>query len=633
MRNIYFILIILLHTACSSVNDEQLRYVMKLAGNNKAELEKVLQHYQNDSLKLEAAKFLIRNMFHYSYQQGGIMDSVKEARTHANSFGQLEKKYVYKWGGYSYRDLPKIYDAQIITSDYLIDNIEQAFENWEKRSWNKHLSFDEFCEYLLPYRFGNEPLEEWRDLYKNKYAFLLDSVYQGSDVIEAANLVSQYLLEPAFTYCEDFDLPHVGARYLFKYRYGSCVDAADIFAYTCRAIGIPCAEDTEVRGGHMWTAVRDTTGMDVPFWYLNIIAERGYKDINGHDKGKVYRSVYGVQTEKLSYSPKERKGMAPFFQNLIYKDVSKYYFPDTLKLATKELEIANNDLIYLGFFHSNRWWGCAMTKTIDNYAQFDNLESEQVYAPLIYKDDMFKQCGHPFLFDNKKVHAFIPDKNNLRRVKLYRKYPLYDWLHHRLHYIVGTKFEGSNSVDFREVSTIYCVTDTPTVAYNTVYFDKPIKKRYIKYRAPEHNVAEISEVSFYYQGKQVKPLSFRGSQSQTGHRYAVIENISDNDPLTYYISEEKGGFVIFDLGTDNPIDQIVYMPRNDDNFVRQGDFYELFYNNGKHGWESLGKQMADTTYLEYDIPDNALYLLRDYTRGQEEQIFYMEDGKQIFPTY
>lgn len=95
MRNISFILIILLYTACSSVNDEQLQYVMKLAGNNKAELEKVLQHYQNDSLKLEAAKFLIRNMFHYSYQQGGIMDSVKEARTHANSFGQLEKNYEY----------------------------------------------------------------------------------------------------------------------------------------------------------------------------------------------------------------------------------------------------------------------------------------------------------------------------------------------------------------------------------------------------------------------------------------------------------------------------------------------------------------------------------------------------------
>ena len=476
-------------------------------------------------------------------------------------------------------------------------------------------------------------MEEWRDLYKDKYAFLLDSVYKGSDVIEAANWVSQYLLEPAFHYSEDFDLPHVGARHLFDYRYGTCVDAADIFAYTCRAIGIPCAEDTEVRGGHMWTVVKDTTGMDVPFWYLNIIAKRGYKDINGHDKGKVYRFVYNMQTKKLSYSSSEWKNMAPFFQNPVYKDVSKYYFPDTLKLTTKELDIANNDLIYLGFFHSNRWWGCAMTKTADNYAQFNNLEKEQVYAPLIYKDRIFKQCGYPFLFVDKKSHVFIPNKKNYQKVKLYRKYPLYEWLHHRLYYIVGTIFEGSNSANFTKTSTLYCVTDTPSVAYNTIYFDKPIQKRYIKYRVPEQKVAEISEINFYYQGKQVKPISFWGSSSQAGHRYAVIENISDNDPLTYYISEEKKGGGIFDLGSDNPIDQIVYMPRNDDNFVRQGDYYELFYNVGKNGWESLGKQIADTTYLEYDIPDNTLFLLRDYTRGREEQIFYMKDGKQIFPTY
>ena len=41
---------------------------MWLAGDNRAELERVLAHYEGDSLKLEAAKFLIRNMpGHYSY--------------------------------------------------------------------------------------------------------------------------------------------------------------------------------------------------------------------------------------------------------------------------------------------------------------------------------------------------------------------------------------------------------------------------------------------------------------------------------------------------------------------------------------------------------------------------------------
>ena len=110
---------------------------------------------------------------------------------------------------------------------------------------------------MLPYRIGDEPLEEWRELYEKKYGYLLDSIYKGSDVVEAANLVSKHLQEPVFIYCEDFELPHIGPRYLFSHRYGSCVDAADIVTYAFRAVGIPCMEDTDARGGHVWNVVRE----------------------------------------------------------------------------------------------------------------------------------------------------------------------------------------------------------------------------------------------------------------------------------------------------------------------------------------------------------------------------------------
>ena len=99
----------------------------------------------------------------YSYQQGGEMDSVKRVRTYYSPFGQIDQTYARRWGHYTYRNLPKIYDAHIITAEYLIDNIDRAFDNWQKRPWNRSLSFEDFCEYLLPYRIGDEPLEEWKD--------------------------------------------------------------------------------------------------------------------------------------------------------------------------------------------------------------------------------------------------------------------------------------------------------------------------------------------------------------------------------------------------------------------------------------------------------------------------------------
>lgn len=59
----------LLFSCLNSPNkDIILQNALEQAGNNRSELEKVLEYYKNDSLKLEAARFLIRNMpYHYSY--------------------------------------------------------------------------------------------------------------------------------------------------------------------------------------------------------------------------------------------------------------------------------------------------------------------------------------------------------------------------------------------------------------------------------------------------------------------------------------------------------------------------------------------------------------------------------------
>lgn len=65
----------------------------------------------------------------------------------------------------------KEYDIHVITADYLIRNIDQAFVVWKKRPWNKDLSFDDFCELILPYRIGDETLEDWRSVYSEEFSF------------------------------------------------------------------------------------------------------------------------------------------------------------------------------------------------------------------------------------------------------------------------------------------------------------------------------------------------------------------------------------------------------------------------------------------------------------------------------
>ena len=61
MKNFIFILLPIIIVSCQPSGKKRLNDALKFAGENRIELEKVLKHYENDSLKLKAAMFLIEN--------------------------------------------------------------------------------------------------------------------------------------------------------------------------------------------------------------------------------------------------------------------------------------------------------------------------------------------------------------------------------------------------------------------------------------------------------------------------------------------------------------------------------------------------------------------------------------------
>ena len=54
-------------------------------------------------------------------------------------------------------------DARSVTADFLIRHIDYVFGVWEKRPWASYYSFEDFCEFVLPYRIEREPLEFWQE--------------------------------------------------------------------------------------------------------------------------------------------------------------------------------------------------------------------------------------------------------------------------------------------------------------------------------------------------------------------------------------------------------------------------------------------------------------------------------------
>ena len=296
--------------SCTNHMQERIQYTLHQAGENSSELKKVLDHYQNQPEKLRAACFLVANMLTHRTYVGKEIDSLKQMKKESIQKGRISDEIVAHWKSFDYSSLQIVKDVDVMKADILIENIDLAFEAWEKRSWSKQYSFEDFCEYVLPYRIGDEPLEKWRRIYYERYSPVLDSLYQGNDVVEAARVMANYLKEEGFTNHTDFNLPHLGALFLLENRVGYCRDNCDIATYVMRSLGIPITMDfyemsPSYNSRHFWSALIDTTGLVVPFNYIEReIVRRPQEE---RKKGKVYRTCYGIQPEKYSglYTDKE----------------------------------------------------------------------------------------------------------------------------------------------------------------------------------------------------------------------------------------------------------------------------------------------------------------------------------------
>ena len=216
------------------------------AGDNRAELEKVLNHYAVDSLKYKAACFLIENMPYHYYYTGEevdyekqffkmlhetalspevIADSLNRGRMN-EQFGRTELKY----------------DIREVDSVYLVHNIDWAFKVWREQPWGKKVSFENFCEYVLPYRVGDECPVEWRERLYDKYNSLLDSIRLKPEsvfpwIVADALLDSLKKRSPRFvsySYAK-----HSAGPEIADWLSGNCEDLADAFTYICRSLGIP----------------------------------------------------------------------------------------------------------------------------------------------------------------------------------------------------------------------------------------------------------------------------------------------------------------------------------------------------------------------------------------------------------
>jgi len=176
LDRLFSIFLFLLIISCQSKYEEAL----DLSGENRAELEKVLEYFANDSdpLKYEAAKFLIENMPSQSQLEGPAIEKMDSIYIAASGESQNDRtKFFNESASKVNTAQAKIaYDISVMKADYLIKAINDACDIWNNSTWHSDYEKSIFFEYVLPYRLCHEPISDWRASINQEYPLLNQDV-------------------------------------------------------------------------------------------------------------------------------------------------------------------------------------------------------------------------------------------------------------------------------------------------------------------------------------------------------------------------------------------------------------------------------------------------------------------------
>ncbi|EEF90616.1 hypothetical protein BACCELL_01763, partial [Bacteroides cellulosilyticus DSM 14838] len=270
------------------------------------------------------------------------------------------------------------------------------------------------------------------------------------------------------------------------------------------------------------------------------------------------------------------------------------------------------------------WKTIVRSKIRKGNCVFRNLGASIVYLPVVVKKDKTEVLDAPFILrKGGAVKKLIPSKQK-RTMRLNRKYILLTNWTNRWYELIGGRFEASNDSDFRNADLLHTICDFP-VYCNEVKLQTTKSYRYVRYVSSKVSKSALAELAFFCNEKEIKGRAMGEGLSPPSQKRAF-----DHDLMSIADPQQKDYWVGLDLEQPCRLDKLVYYPRNDDNFIVIGEVYELFYCD-KGDWHSLGIMTAESGELVYEnVPGNALYLLKNRTKGKEERIFTYENDRQVW---
>jgi len=410
---IFFFVLWTMTDAEQTKYSEEIEVVLEKAGDNRPELEKVIDHYasSDDTLKYDAALFLIGNMEGHCYATYALQDTLEneydlnvldypDFETLLADLDTLEEQH----GTLDFSRKELIYDIDIITAEFLINHIDDAFRAWREHPWAGKLSYDYFREYILPYRGSNEPLEDWRPYFRDEYADIASTMADPADPIEAASIINDDIMS-WFSFDRRYYLHPTdqGLSEMLDTKMGRCEDMTNLSIFAMRANGLAVTSDftpywANAGNNHAWNAIVTPDGKVIPF----MGAESNPGDYKLHYKlAKVYRKMYGLQKDNLIFQERKQEKVPGWLAGKSYIDVTSDYVDVADVSITLDGDIPDSaDIAYLCVFNDGGWRAIHWGRIQGGAALFKDMGVGVAYVPALYINKEIEPCGDPFILQD-----------------------------------------------------------------------------------------------------------------------------------------------------------------------------------------------------------------------------------------
>lgn len=551
----------------------------------------------------------------------------------------------------------KALDYQLVHSRGHNDNVNPdslkmctalARDTWENVPWRSEYSPEHFMSYVLPYRVASEPLEYyWREDAYEIYRPCLS--HEVTDVKEACRILAESIY-----FDEDNALWKNTLQSYSKSaatKRGKCDDACIYKAMVMRSFGLPVAVETipcwgDHNNGHSFNALVMPDDSCVGFNNPVDLKKR----LNLQRKiPRIYRHMFETQVGSLLYRYKNTEFIPEELGDFHIMDVTSSYSLSLSELCVRSVNRKPSRIAYLSVFSPSGWKPVAWTELENGQTAkfcgmgtgflYDALESGAgenigdgiVYLPVYYDRNGWQMpLEYPHVLKKNNVAVRLkPDMTSLRSMTLKRKYPRKARVLEFAETMVEGYFEGSCNSDFSDAELLYYILSRPESYMQKVKVNASGRKfRYVRYTRRRGGLS-LGEMEVYGTDG-LQPVEGIVICDKVLEPDKSVANINDGDCLTYFDSGKIPSlWVGLDLSVPVQIDSIGFCPRTDDNDIAPGDEYELFYWDNE--WISLGRKTAVCRMLTFDgVPSNALFWLRDLTKGREERPFIYEDERQIW---